>query len=144
MSKKLGKEIKLDDNFNIKSKYGTINHKTLKSAYLLLETWLEPKEEMNFDKRTVSIRKRLYNEIYEKLDKDYFHTDYILDFNLCSSGMKKDRKSFAAIEITLFLKENNSNKITDFPLSKKFDDLSKELKNTLLNYGDMNFHLTRK
>ena len=30
MSKKLGKEIKLDDDFNIKSKYGTINHKKLK------------------------------------------------------------------------------------------------------------------
>ena len=110
----------------------------------MLETWIEPKDEIDFNKRTVSIRKQLYNNIYEKLDKDFFHSDYILDFNLCSSGMKKNRKSFAAIEITLFLKENNFDSVRNPLILNKFDNLSRELKNVLLEYTDMDFYLTRK
>jgi len=41
---KLGRYIPLGDHKNVKIGYGTINHKNLKTIYLSLNSWLEPKE----------------------------------------------------------------------------------------------------
>ena len=124
--------------------YGTVDSKNLKSVYLNLQSWVNPKDEYeNWDRIVSYFSKTIKNSVYEVLDKQIFKENYIVDLDLRSSGIVTGKKSFMNLEITFFtnqefdfkdviLKESlrrvtrniyienfKKNKYFDFTISKK-------------------------
>jgi len=103
---KKGKSSTIKGYKNFKCSYGTVDSKNLKSIYLNIQSWVQPKK--NYDNWTnvVSQIKRniklLLNEI---IDQFLFDKKYIIDLDLRTSGINMNKKSFLNLEITLFVKQ---------------------------------------
>ena len=112
---KTGKFITLGYYGNIKIGYGTVDHKSLKTIYIKLNSWIEPENEDDEFKNILSKTKRKIKlRIYE-LHSDLFKKESIVDLDVKTKGIKLGKKSFLNLEITLFTQ-------------KYFDIRSKELK----------------
>jgi hypothetical protein len=141
---KKGKTSRIAGFPEAKITYGTVDSKNLKSVYLNLQSWVNPKDEYeNWDRIVSYFSKTIKNSVYEVLDKQIFKENYIVDLDLRSSGIVTGKKSFMNLEITFFtnqefdfkdviLKESlrrvtrniyienfKKNKYFDFTISKK-------------------------
>ena len=141
---KKGKTSRIAGFPEAKITYGTVDSKNLKSVYLNLQSWVNPKDEYeNWDRIVSYFSKTIKNSVYEVLDKEIFQENYIVDLDLRSSGIVTGKKSFMNLEITFFtnqefdfkdviLKESlrrvtrniyienfKKNKYFDFTISKK-------------------------
>lgn len=142
---KKGKSTKLNGYKQYKVSYGTVDSRNLKSIYLNLQTWAEPKKEISSPQTSVNILSRqIKHTILEHINKNIFNEKFIVDLDLRSSGIQMNKKSFLNLECFLYLKDqqfefkstklkNEIKKITDSIISKNFR------KNE--NYK---FHLTKK
>ena len=108
---KKGKTSKLNVFDDAKCHYGTVDSKELKSIYIVLQTWVEPKsEEDNWIKITGLIKRQILHTLLEVVDSSTFERKQIVDLDLRTSGIQKNKKSFLNLEITLFVHD----KTTDF------------------------------
>jgi hypothetical protein len=104
---KLGKKLNLsiDDRFRVS--YGTTNIKNPTSVYLQMTTWIKPNDE--YDDYNILIKKltkNFRNTLNISLQNSTFdNRKWIVDLDLRSSGMAKDKKSFMSIDTTLFYHE---------------------------------------
>ena len=140
---KKGKTSKIDGFKNSKVLYGTVDSKNLKSLYLNLQTWVEPKYESdNWSRVIMNMSRSVKHSLYNNLDTSLFNKNYIVDLDLRSSGIQVNKKSFMNLEINLYLTEN-----MDF----KSDEIKKSLKNlvkriysdVLNNNSHFDFYLTK-
>jgi hypothetical protein len=138
---KKGKTSKLNIFDDAKAYYGTVDSKNLKSIYLVLQTWVEPRNEYeNWSKITGEIKRKIMHTLLEVVDYTTFEKKQIVDLDLRTSGIQKNKKSFLNLEITLFLHTNNTdfkslilrNKIKNILSSVYKDDL-KNCKFFILN-----------
>ena len=103
---KKGKTEKLNGFKTSKVHYGTVDSKNLKSMYLNIQTWVEPKRDSDSWTRVVSnTTRQIKHSIYNNLDKNYFKDNFIVDLDLRTSGINLKKKSFMNLEITLFTQE---------------------------------------
>ncbi len=105
---KRGKEIKIGTPYQYNIVIGTVDNKTPKSVYIQISAWGKPKEYGIEDYDSIIKRKskRVKSKLYEILDDKYFYrTKTIVDFNMASSGINYDKRSFMSVELTLFKKE---------------------------------------
>ena len=101
---KKGKTSKLNVFDDAKCHYGTVDSKELKSIYIVLQTWVEPKsEEDNWTKITGLIKRQILHTLLEVVDSSTFERKQIVDLDLRTSGIQKNKKSFLNLEITLFV-----------------------------------------
>lgn len=105
---KRGKEMKIETihQYNIKS--GTVDNKNPKSVYIQISAWGKPKDSNIEDYDSILKRKskRVKRKLFEVLDGNNFYKDKsIVDFNMASSGVNYDKRSFMSVEVTLFKKE---------------------------------------
>lgn len=101
---KKGKTVKLNMFKNAKCNYGTVDATNLKSVYVILQTWVKPKiESENWDRITGSLKKEILHTLFDTNNQNLFENKKILDLDLRTSGVKKNKKSFMSIELTLFL-----------------------------------------
>ena len=108
---KKGKTSKLNVFDDAKCHYGTVDSKELKSIYIVLQTWVEPKsEEDNWTKITGLIKRQILHTLLEVVEFTTFEKKQIVDLDLRTSGIQKNKKSFLNLEITLFVHD----KTTDF------------------------------
>ena len=113
---KTGKYIPLGLHNNVKIGYGTVNFKNLKTIYLKLNSWVQPKNDTDdFDNLILKTRREIKKSIYE-LKNEKFKPQSIVDLDIRTKGMKLEKRSFMNLEITLYV-EN------------QFDIKSKEIKN---------------
>jgi hypothetical protein len=105
MFTKFGKEKALFKNDSFRVKYGTIDASKLNALYIDIESWVQPNEIINFDSEIRIIRKKIITKIKEKLDKDFFYENFIVDLDLRSSGLSINKKSFMFIEVTVYPKK---------------------------------------
>jgi len=127
---KKGKTTKLVGYKSFKSHYGTIDSTNLKSIFLNIQTWVEPKEEVeNWNRVVLNMTRAVKHTVLENINKDYFDTKFIVDLDLRTSGLQMKKKSFLNLEINLFL----INEI-DFK-SPKLKKLVKSLVKSV--YGDI-------
>lgn len=103
-----GKEVKLDLPFEYNVVSGTVDNKNPKSIYIQISAWGKPIEyvessyESILKQKAKGIKKQLYNVVKE----DFFYKKKsIVDFNMASSGIRKDKRSYMSVELTLFKKE---------------------------------------
>lgn len=105
MFTKFGKEKALFKNDSFRVKYGTVDASKLNALYIDIESWVQPNEIINFDSKIRIIRKEIISKIKEKLDKDFFYENFIVDLDLRSSGLSINKKSFMFIEVTVYPKK---------------------------------------
>ena len=126
---KKGKTTKLGGYKSFRSHYGTIDSTNLKSIFLNIQTWVEPKDEMeNWNRIVLNMTRSVKHTVLENINKDYFDTKFIVDLDLRTSGIQINKKSFLNLEINLFLIEE-----IDFK-SPKLKRLVKNLVKSI--YGD--------
>jgi hypothetical protein len=105
---KRGKEMKIETPYQYNVITGTVDNKTPKSIYIQISAWGKPKEFgiENYETIIKKKSKRVKNKLYEILDdKSFYKTKTIVDFNMASSGINYDKRSFMSVELTLFKKE---------------------------------------
>jgi metal-sulfur cluster biosynthetic enzyme len=105
MFSKFGKEKKLFKTESFRVKYGTIDALKLNAIYINIESWVEPKELINFDSNIRLTRKNIISKLNQVIDKEIFLENFIVDLDLRSSGMSLHKKSFMSIEVTLYPKK---------------------------------------
>lgn len=105
---KKGKTSKLNIFDDAKCHYGTVDSKELKSIYIVLQTWIEPlSDEENWVKITGSIKRQILHTLLEVVDPLTFEKKHIVDLDLRTSGIQKNKKSFLNLEITLFIHDSS-------------------------------------
>lgn len=127
---KKGKTTKLSGYRTFKSHYGTIDAQNLKSIYVNIQTWVEPKDEVeNWNRVVLNMTRSVKHSVLENINKEVFDTKFIVDLDLRTSGLQLKKKSFMNLEINLFLLES-----MDFKSPK----LKKYVKNLIKEvYGDV-------
>ena len=100
---KKGKSVKLNLYNPIKSVYGTVDSKNLKSVYINIQSWVTPKEEYNNWNRVVSnLSREIKHSVYKSINTDLFQNKSIVDLDLRTSGISHGKKSFFNLEINLY------------------------------------------
>ena len=87
--------------------YGTVDSKNLKSIYLNLQTWVNPKTDdtINWERVILNTSRFVKHSVLDSLDTNIFENNFIVDLDLRSSGVFHGKKSFMNLEINLYLKE---------------------------------------
>ena len=106
---KRGKEISLALPYEYNVVSGTVDNRQPKSIYIQISAWGKPKvdKDGNYENIIKQKSKRVKQKLFEILSKDErFHKDRcIVDFNMASSGVSFNKRSFMSVEMTLFQKE---------------------------------------
>lgn len=104
---KTGKKLNLplDDRFKIS--YGTVNVRNPTSIYLQISTWVKPLEDNNNYENLIKKMTKEYKQSLNYLLKKSFFDEkkWIVDLDLRSSGMGKNKKSFMSVDTVLFYHE---------------------------------------
>jgi hypothetical protein len=100
---KKGKSVKLNLYNPIKSVYGTVDSKNLKSIYINIQSWVTPKDEYDNWNRVVSnLSREIKHSVYESINTNLFQDKSIVDLDLRTSGISHGKKSFFNLEINLY------------------------------------------
>jgi hypothetical protein len=140
---KKGKTAKIVGFRTSKIVYGTVDSKEFKSLYLNLQTWVEPKKEVeNWSRVVLNMNRHIKHSIFNNIDKNLFDDKFIVDLDLRTSGLQLKKKSFLNLEINLFL-----DKEIDFKsiiLKNSLKSLIKNIYFDVLNRNEyFNFYLTK-
>lgn len=140
---KLGRYIPLGDYKNVKIGYGTINHKNLKTIYLSLNSWLEPNEICEDYDAILRSSKNKIKRLVHNLGHGLFREESIVDLDVRTKGIKKEKRSFMNLEVTLYtLKQVN---VKDKDLKTDMHSLLCEIVDTCLENDLLyNFHKKKK
>lgn len=142
---KKGKSAKLSGYRSYKVNYGTVDAKNLKSIYLNIQTWAEPKDEIESPSREVNnLSRSIKHTVLEYIDKNLYDDKFIVDLDLRCSGIQKNKKSFLNLECYFYLNELGM----DFK-SKEIKTSIKKITDSIIknNFRDNNvfkFSLTKK
>lgn len=110
---KTGKYIPLGTYNDIKIGYGTVDFKNLKTVYLKINSWLQPKNETDdFDLSILKSRREIKRYLYA-LKHNNFKSESIVDLDIKTKGIKKNKRSFMNLEVTLFVETHFDVKSTD-------------------------------
>lgn len=140
---KTGKYIVLGDHENVKIGYGTVDFKNLKTIYLKFNAWVEPEnDEDDYLSIINKTRRKIKNNIFS-LNTHFFKRECIVDLDIRTKGIKKDKRSFMNLEITLFV---------DRPFEIKTPQIKDIIKTIMTNIVDddlsdkklFNFHKNKK
>jgi len=114
---KKGKTVKINQYQSLKTSYGTVDSKNLKSLYLNIQSWVQPKDEYEkWDRIVANLSRDIKHSVLESLNTDYYKTHFIVDLDLRTSGIQINKKSFMNLEVNLFLNQEmdfKSNEIKD-------------------------------
>lgn len=126
---KKGKTIKINQYESLKTTYGTVDSKSLKSLYINIQTWVLPKDEFdNWNRIVGNLSRDIKHCVYESLDRELFQENYIVDLDLRTSGIQVGKKSFMNLEINLFTKTE-----VDFKSNTVKDSVRKIIKEIYKN-----------
>ena len=104
---KKGKSIKLNLFKTIKTSYGTVDSKELKSIYVNVQSWVSPKTDYdNWNRIVCNLGREIKHSVYDSIDKNVFQERSIVDLDLRTSGLNYGKKSFFNLEINLFTNNN--------------------------------------
>lgn len=118
---KKGKSVKLNLYTPIKTVYGTVDSKNLKSVYINIQSWVTPKEEYDNWNRVVSnLSREIKHSVFNSINTNIFQDKSIVDLDLRTSGISHGKKSFLNLEINLYT-------------TNEFDFKSMEIKNSVKN-----------
>lgn len=140
---KTGKYIPLGTYNDVKIGYGTVDFKNLKTIYLKLNSWLQPNnDEEDFDILIFKTRKEIKKLIYD-LNLQNFRPQSIVDLDVRTKGIKKEKRSFMNLEITLYV--DNKFDVKSKETKKMIGDIIKTIiDQCLIDENLFNFYKTKK
>lgn len=140
---KKGKSCVLKGYKNFKTSYGTVDSKNLKSIYINIQSWVEPKKSLENWNREVSCLNRLIKQLLlEVSDKFLFHNKFIVDLDLRTSGISLGKRSFMNLEITIYTKTEIDFK--SIKLKNEIKKLVSFLDKDIFQQSELfDFHLTK-
>ena len=122
---KKGKSVKLNLYSPIKSVYGTVDSKNLKSLYINIQSWVSPKfDHENWNRVVCNLSREIKHSVYNSIDCQLFKETSIVDLDLRTSGISHGKKSFFNLEVNLY-----TNKEMDFKSSEIKESVKKIIKN---------------
>jgi hypothetical protein len=122
---KKGKSVKLNLYSPIKSVYGTVDSKNLKSLYINIQSWVSPKfDHENWNRVVCNLSREIKHSVYNSIDSELFKETSIVDLDLRTSGILHGKKSFFNLEVNLY-----TNKEMDFKSSEIKESVKKIIKN---------------
>ena len=100
---KKGKSVRLNLYNPIKSVYGTVDSKNLKSVYINIQSWVCPKEEQeNWNRIVGNLSREIKHSVYNSINTKIFQEKSIVDLDLRTSGISHGKKSFFNLEVNLY------------------------------------------
>jgi hypothetical protein len=100
---KKGKSIKINGFKDFKINYGTVDFKSMKSIYLVIQAWVEPITDLESWSSVVNtLRRDIKHKLLDSIDLNIFNGRTIVDLDLRTSGIQEGKRSFMNLEITLF------------------------------------------
>ena len=141
---KKGKSVKLNLFNPIKSVYGTVDSKNLKSVYINIQSWVSPKfEHDNWNRVVCNLNREIKHSVFNSLSQTIFTEKSIVDLDLRTSGISKGKKSFFNLEVNVFLDNE-----LDFKSIVLKDSVKKIVKNiffdNLSNNNYFDFYKSKK
>jgi hypothetical protein len=135
---KKGKSVKLNLFNPIKSMYGTVDSKNLKSVFINIQSWVTPKNEMeNWGRVVGNLNREIKHSILNSNKSEIFLPKTIVDLDLRVSGISIGKKSFFNLEVNLF-----SNEQLDFKSEKIKFEIKQIIKSIYLNNIEKNKYFT--
>jgi len=114
---KKGKSVKLNLYNPIKSIYGTVDSKNLKSVYINIQSWITPKYDTeNWNRIVGNLNREIKHSVFNSINQKIFQEKSIVDLDLRTSGISHGKKSFFNLEVNLFTTSEldfKSNEIKD-------------------------------
>lgn len=141
---KKGKSVKLNLYAPIKSSYGTVDSKNLKSIYINIQSWVCPKYDYdNWNRVVGNLNREIKHSVFNSIPQKVFLEKSIVDLDLRTSGISHGKKSFFNLEVNLYI--NND---LDFK-SQELKDGVKEIvrniyHNNILNNKYFSFSKSKK
>jgi hypothetical protein len=141
---KKGKTAKISGFKSSKVNYGTVDSKNLKSIYINIQTWVEPKDDYdNWTRIVLNMSRAVKHVVLNCIDKTLYDEKFIVDLDLRTSGIQYKKRSFMNLEINLYLVEE---------LDFKSQVLKKSVKSIVScihsdifrNNEYFNFHISKK
>ena len=100
---KKGKSVKLNLYNPIKSVYGTVDSKNLKSIYINIQSWITPKNENdNWNRIVGNLSREIKHSVFNSINQKIFQEKSIVDLDLRTSGISEGKKSFFNLEVNLY------------------------------------------
>jgi hypothetical protein len=100
---KKGKTSKINSFESLKVNYGTVDSKNLKSIYINVQSWVNPKIiTENWNRIVCNLKREIMHSVYNNLDTKLYEKKSIIDLDLRTSGIVYGKKSFLNLEINLF------------------------------------------
>ena len=122
---KKGKSVKLNLYNPIKSVYGTVDSKNLKSVYINIQSWVTPKSEYdNWNRIVCNLSRDIKHSVFNSINHELFKEKSIVDLDLRTSGIAHGKKSFLNLEVNLY-----TNHEIDFKSNEVKDSVKKIIKN---------------
>jgi hypothetical protein len=122
---KKGKSVKLNLYNPIKSVYGTVDSKNLKSVYINIQSWVTPKSEHdNWNRIVCNLSRDIKHSVFNSINHELFKEQSIVDLDLRTSGISHGKKSFLNLEVNLY-----TNHEIDFKSNEVKDSVKKIIKN---------------
>lgn len=104
---KKGKSVKLNLFQPIKSSYGTVDSKNLKSIYINIQSWVSPKTDYeNWNRIVCNLSREIKHSVFNSIPINTFTENSIVDLDLRTSGILHGKKSFFNLEVNLFTTES--------------------------------------
>ena len=122
---KQGKSVKLNLYSPIKSVYGTVDSKNLKSLYINIQSWVTPKfEHNNWNRVVCNLSRDIKHSVFNSINPLLFKEQSIVDLDLRTSGISHGKKSFLNLEVNLY-----TNSEMDFKCLEIKDSVKTIIKN---------------
>jgi hypothetical protein len=122
---KKGKSVKLNLYNPIKSVYGTVDSKNLKSLYINIQSWVTPKfDHDNWNRVVCNLSRDIKHSVFNSINHELFKEQSIVDLDLRTSGISHGKKSFLNLEVNLY-----TNSEIDFKSPEVKDSVKKIIKN---------------
>ena len=100
---KKGKSVKLNLFSPIKSVYGTVDSKNLKSLYINIQSWVSPKfDHDNWNRVVCNLNREIKHSVFNSIDINLFKENTIVDLDLRTSRISHGKKSFFNLEVNLY------------------------------------------
>lgn len=127
---KKGKSVKLNLYNPIKSVYGTVDSKNLKSVYINIQSWVNPKyEHPNWNRVVCNLSREIKHSVFNSIDSTIFQEHTIVDLDLRTSGISHGKKSFFNLEVNLYTIKSD----LDFKSNEIKDSIKSIVKNIFKN-----------
>jgi hypothetical protein len=122
---KKGKSVKINLYTPIKTVYGTVDSKNLKSLYINMQSWVTPKfDHYNWNRVVCNLSRDIKHSVFNSINHKLFKEQSIVDLDLRTSGILHGKKSFLNLEVNLY-----TNNEMDFKCSEIKESVKTIIKN---------------